>query len=73
MKKTVAIIGGGTSGLPALKWCLQEGLEATCFEKADNIGGIWYMLSKIKTEEATIYRYSKCDVDMLPFIHKLVT
>uniref|UniRef100_A0A8C5NKD5 Flavin-containing monooxygenase n=1 Tax=Junco hyemalis TaxID=40217 RepID=A0A8C5NKD5_JUNHY len=41
MAKKVAIIGGGSSGLCAIKCCLDEGLEATCFERSKDIGGLW--------------------------------
>lgn len=41
MAKRVAIIGGGSSGLCAIKACLQEGLEPVCFERTGDIGGLW--------------------------------
>ncbi|KFW64768.1 Dimethylaniline monooxygenase [N-oxide-forming] 5, partial [Pygoscelis adeliae] len=41
MVKTVAIIGAGSSGLCAIKACLQEGLEPICFERTTDIGGLW--------------------------------
>lgn len=37
----VAVIGAGASGLVALKWLRQEGLDATCFERSQTLGGIW--------------------------------
>ncbi|NXT15955.1 FMO5 monooxygenase, partial [Prunella fulvescens] len=37
----VAVIGAGASGLCALKCCLDEGLEPTCFERSKDIGGLW--------------------------------
>ena len=37
----IAIIGAGASGLPAIKCCLDEGLQPVCFEKTDDIGGLW--------------------------------
>ncbi|XP_065290227.1 flavin-containing monooxygenase 5-like [Dermacentor albipictus] len=37
----VAVIGAGASGLTALKACLEEGLEAVCFEKTEDLGGLW--------------------------------
>lgn len=37
----VAIVGAGASGLCALKCCLDEGLEPTCFERSRFIGGLW--------------------------------
>lgn len=39
--RRVAIIGAGASGLCALKCCLDEGLEPTCFERSKDIGGLW--------------------------------
>jgi len=46
--KRVAVIGAGASGLTAIKTCLDEGLEPTCFERGSYIGGLWHF-----TEEAT--------------------
>ena len=37
----VAIVGAGASGITALKQCLDEGFDATVFEKEQHIGGIW--------------------------------
>lgn len=41
MTKRVAIIGAGASGLPAIKTCLEYGLDPICFEKTADIGGLW--------------------------------
>ncbi|KAI8911835.1 flavin monooxygenase-like protein [Gorgonomyces haynaldii] len=41
MKKRVAVIGAGASGLAALKQCLEEGLEAVCFDQEPELGGLW--------------------------------
>ena len=41
MPKKVAIVGAGVSGLASIKCCLDEGLEPTCFERSDDIGGVW--------------------------------
>lgn len=40
-KKRIAVIGAGISGLGAIKCCLDEDLEPTCFERSDDIGGLW--------------------------------
>lgn len=37
----VLIIGGGWSGLLALKHCLQRGLSALLLEARDDLGGVW--------------------------------
>lgn len=49
MTKRVAVIGAGASGLTAIKCCLDEGLEPTCFEKTDDIGGLWRYKVSVKT------------------------
>ena len=36
--KRVAVVGCGVSGLVAIKSCLEEGLEPTCFEMNSDIG-----------------------------------
>lgn len=43
----VAVVGAGVSGLTAIKCCLEEGLEPTCFEQSRDIGGLWrYTVSR---------------------------
>lgn len=37
----VAVVGCGAAGLAATKELSQAGLDVTCFEKADRLGGIW--------------------------------
>jgi dimethylaniline monooxygenase (N-oxide forming) len=39
----VAIIGSGASGITAVKCCLDEGLEPTCYERTDNIGSYLFL------------------------------
>lgn len=41
MSQRVAVIGAGPSGLTSIKSCLEEGLEPTCFESSEDIGGLW--------------------------------
>ncbi|PNJ42705.1 dimethylaniline monooxygenase [N-oxide-forming] 4 isoform X1 [Pongo abelii] len=41
MAKKVAVIGAGVSGLSSIKCCVDEDLEPTCFERSDDIGGLW--------------------------------
>ncbi|XP_025079861.1 LOW QUALITY PROTEIN: dimethylaniline monooxygenase [N-oxide-forming] 5-like [Pomacea canaliculata] len=48
MVKRVAIIGGGVSGLVATKSCIEEGLDPTCFEQRDSVGGLWAFEDKVQ-------------------------
>ncbi|CAI4230175.1 unnamed protein product [Auanema sp. JU1783] len=41
MKKRVAIIGAGPSGLPAIRHAVAYGVIPVCFESSDKIGGVW--------------------------------
>lgn len=41
LKKRVAILGAGASGLISTKICLEDGLEPVCFEMSSDIGGLW--------------------------------
>ncbi|XP_076307472.1 flavin-containing monooxygenase 5-like [Tachypleus tridentatus] len=39
--RRICIIGAGSSGLTSIKACLEEGLQPFCYEKTDQIGGLW--------------------------------
>jgi dimethylaniline monooxygenase (N-oxide forming) len=39
--QSVAIIGGGVSGLICIKCCLDDGLSPICYEMTNDIGGLW--------------------------------
>ena len=39
--KRVCVIGAGSSGLTAIKACLEEGQRPVCFERGLDIGGLW--------------------------------
>lgn len=40
-KKRVCVIGAGVSGLCSIKSCLEENLDVVCYEKSNDIGGLW--------------------------------
>ena len=40
--KSIAVIGGGPSGLVAAKSAIEEGFAATIFEKNKGLGGLWH-------------------------------
>ncbi|XP_054021432.1 flavin-containing monooxygenase 3 [Dryobates pubescens] len=56
MVQRVAVVGAGVSGLAATKCCLEEGLEPTCFERSEDVGGLWYYTNKAEEGRASIYR-----------------
>ncbi|XP_015267312.1 PREDICTED: dimethylaniline monooxygenase [N-oxide-forming] 3 isoform X2 [Gekko japonicus] len=55
MVRKVAIIGAGVSGLASIKACLEEGLEPTCFERSNGIGGLWHFTDSAMDGRASIY------------------
>ncbi|XP_034265835.1 dimethylaniline monooxygenase [N-oxide-forming] 2-like isoform X2 [Pantherophis guttatus] len=56
MAKRVAIIGAGASGLTAIKCCLDEGLQPTCFERNEDIGGLWRFQEHVTEGHSSIYK-----------------
>ncbi|XP_070605146.1 flavin-containing monooxygenase 5-like [Erythrolamprus reginae] len=56
MVKRVAIIGAGASGLTAIKCCLDEGLQPSCFERSDSIGGLWRFQEHVTEGHSSIYK-----------------
>lgn len=56
MVRRVAVIGAGSSGLVATKCCLDEGLEPTCFERSEDIGGLWRFTDKADRGRVSVYR-----------------
>ncbi|CAB3398668.1 unnamed protein product [Caenorhabditis bovis] len=50
----VCVVGAGASGLPAIKSCVEEGLEVVCFEKTSQVGGLWNYRPGQKNIGATV-------------------
>ena len=59
--KRVAIIGAGCSGLAAIKCCLDEGIEPVCFERENDVGGLWNYFDNPKIGKGSVYR--SCVID----------
>ncbi|KAM6080034.1 flavin-containing monooxygenase 1-like [Theristicus caerulescens] len=51
----VAVVGAGVSGLTATKCCLEEGLEPTCFEQSQDIGGLWRYTEHVEAGRPSLY------------------
>ncbi|KAM5203188.1 dimethylaniline monooxygenase [N-oxide-forming] 4 isoform 1-T3 [Hipposideros larvatus] len=56
MVKRVAVIGAGVSGLSSLKCCLDEDLEPTCFERSNDIGGLWKFTESSRDGMTRVYK-----------------
>nr|KAF6316235.1 hypothetical protein mPipKuh1_008738 [Pipistrellus kuhlii] len=55
MAEKVAGIGAGVSGLASIRCCLKEGLELTCFERSNDVGGLWEFSEHVEEDRASIY------------------
>lgn len=60
----VAIIGGGCCGLTAIKACSEAGLQPFCFERTDDICGLWRFTEDViegkgSVAKSTIIKTSK--------------
>ena len=49
-KKRIGIIGAGASGLPAIKSVLEEDMIPVCFERTDDIGGLWRYTPEVRDD-----------------------
>ncbi|XP_015982199.2 flavin-containing monooxygenase 5 [Rousettus aegyptiacus] len=56
IRKRIAVIGAGASGLTSIKCCLDEGLEPICFERTGDIGGLWRYQENPEEGRASIYK-----------------
>lgn len=56
MKKRVAIIGAGASGLPAIKCCLDDGFQPVCFEMTGDIGGLWNFTPEVRPGQGCVMK-----------------
>ncbi|KAK7095176.1 flavin-containing monooxygenase 5-like [Littorina saxatilis] len=55
-KKRVAVIGAGASGLAAIKSCVDEGLQPVCFERVDEVGGLWYYTDHVRPGQGCVMK-----------------
>ncbi|XP_077878425.1 flavin-containing monooxygenase 1 isoform X1 [Ictidomys tridecemlineatus] len=56
MAKRVAVVGAGVSGLASVKCCLEEGLQPTCFERSEDLGGLWRFTEHVEEGRASLYK-----------------
>ncbi|NXG46271.1 FMO4 monooxygenase, partial [Psilopogon haemacephalus] len=56
MVRRVAVIGAGVGGLASIKCCLDEGLEPICFERSEDIGGVWHYTDSMVSRRVSVYQ-----------------
>ncbi|CAH1779067.1 unnamed protein product [Owenia fusiformis] len=59
----VCVIGAGVSGLASIRWCLQEGLDVTCYEKRPLVGGLWCL----EDEASRLDANNPIDIECRPY------
>jgi len=52
----VAVVGAGVSGLAAIKCCRDEGLDVVCFEKRNDLGGLWNYSEVVPPGQSNVTR-----------------
>jgi len=53
----VAVVGAGVGGLAAIKTCLEEGLDVVCFERRDDLGGLWNYTETVLPGQSNVTRF----------------
>ncbi|HEA18340.1 MAG TPA: hypothetical protein ENH88_18235 [Pseudoalteromonas prydzensis] len=71
MKKTIAVIGAGLSGIAAIKQLTDDGHQVICFEKAESFGGVFADKKIYDDLHLTISNYFMAYSDFLPSHQKL--
>ncbi|WCN11183.1 flavin-containing monooxygenase [Marinomonas mediterranea] len=66
MKKRIAIIGAGLSGIAAIKQLTDEGHHVVCYEKAESFGGVFAAKKIYEDLHLTISNYFMAYSDFLP-------
>ncbi|MGL6161289.1 flavin-containing monooxygenase [Microbulbifer sp.] len=71
MKKCVAVIGAGLSGIAAIKQLTDEGHDVVCFERLDNLGGVFSRNEIYDDLHLTISNYFMAYSDDVPSNERL--
>lgn len=71
MRKKIAVIGAGLSGIAAIKQLTDGGHEVVCFEKAESFGGVFADKKIYEDLHLTISNYFMAYSDYVPSQQKL--
>lgn len=55
-QKRVCVVGAGASGLTAIKACLEEGIRVVCYEKSNQVGGLWRYTDDVVEGQASVMK-----------------
>jgi len=61
----IAVVGAGVSGLAAIKCCRDEGLDVVCFEKRNDLGGLWNYTEFVEPGESNVTRSEAFTVTLI--------
>ena len=61
--KRVMVVGGGLAGMEAARTLAQRGHDVTLYEKEDQLGGQWNIVSSYQPEVAALTRYLSRGLD----------
>ena len=53
----MAVVGAGVSGLAAIKCCIDEGLDVVCFERRNDLGGLWNYTENVEPAWSNVTRF----------------
>ena len=70
-QKNICVVGAGPAGLTTIKQLLDEGHKVTCFEKNDNIGGVFKSGNSYDTLRLTVSNYFMAYSDFMPLSEHL--
>ncbi|WP_250462955.1 flavin-containing monooxygenase [Microbulbifer litoralis] len=71
MKKSIAVIGAGLSGIAAIKQLSDEGHNVQCFEKLSDLGGVFSLNETYENLHLTISNYFMAYSDFIPSNERL--
>lgn len=66
MRHRIAVVGAGLSGLATLKELREEGHDAVCYEKRNDIGGVFANEGTYDSVELTVSNYFMAYSDFMP-------
>jgi len=67
MKQCIAVVGAGLCGLTTIKELIEAGHEVICFEKGEDIGGVFSEGGSYDSVQLTVSNYFMAFSDFMPY------